>query len=74
MAVMHENSREKILNFLRHARTVTAINTWLDYYFDNQYRATEWDAAQWGFGDAWMAAEREQLRKRGGPSWPREVI
>lgn len=46
--------------FLRAADTV------LDEYLAYRDYATEWDAAQWGFGDQWMAAERREIRKRAG--------
>jgi hypothetical protein len=39
------------------------------------FRATDWDARQWGFDPfRWMGSERAALRSRGGVDWPREII
>ena len=52
-----------------------ALDRALDLYADSLYRATEWDADQWGFDpDRWMAAERSELAARGGAEYPREAI
>lgn len=38
---------------------------WLDYWVDVSTRATDWDAAAWGFDPVtWMAAERFSLSRR----------
>lgn len=38
---------------------------WLDYWVDVSTRATDWDAAAWGFNPVtWMAAERFSLSRR----------
>jgi hypothetical protein len=51
------------------------IDVLLDRYLDGMFRATEWDARQWGFDPwRWFAAERAALKVRGGCDWPREVI
>jgi hypothetical protein len=37
------------------------LDTWLDY----RDRATEWDAARWGFDpDRWFESERAELARR----------
>lgn len=38
------------------------LNKYLDEWYDYSHRATEWDAAQWGFDvDTWMRKERKQM-------------
>ena len=37
---------------------------WLDQWLDVTTRATDWDAAQWGFPARWMAAERAEMERR----------
>lgn len=51
------------------------LDWWLDQYGDSLFRATEWDADQWGFDpDRWMEAERRELAERGGADRPKEMI
>jgi hypothetical protein len=51
------------------------VDVALDSYLDGMFRATDWDARQWGFDPfRWMGSERAALRSRGGVDWPREVI
>jgi hypothetical protein len=72
--MMHESARRAMLDRIRKSPR-ERIDAALDDYCDCLFRATEWDAAQWGFEpDAWQAAERAQLRTRGGRDWPTEVI
>lgn len=40
------------------------IDQVLEEWYDIQYRATEWDAGEWGFPDTWMARERGYMNKR----------
>lgn len=36
----------------------------LDLWFDHQHRATDWDAARWGFNpDRWMETERAEMAR-----------
>lgn len=43
-------------------RDPNAVDELLDRRYDAEYRATEWDADQWGFDpDRWCETERVQL-------------
>lgn len=71
--MMHEKARQRHIDRIREA-SPDKRDFWLDQFADSLLRATEWDADQWGFDpDRWMAAERAEIERRGGPVHPREV-
>lgn len=50
---------------LRYAKTPAGVDMLLDRWLDYRDRATEWDAAQWGFDpDGWFEKERAELAYR----------
>ncbi|MFD3714289.1 hypothetical protein [Streptomyces sp. NPDC058677] len=50
---------------LRYAKDAGAVDALLDRWVDYRDRATEWDAARWGFDpDRWFEAERAELARR----------
>jgi hypothetical protein len=73
--MMHEKTREYLIGRLRVAERPGWRDHLLDQLYDSTYRATEWDAEQWGFDAAgWMKDERAAMRARKGRDWPSEVI
>jgi hypothetical protein len=50
---------------LRFATSAEAVDALLDTWLDYRDRATEWDAARWGFDpDRWCETERAELARR----------
>lgn len=50
---------------LRLAADPGSVDLLLDQWLDYRDRATEWDAAQWGFDpDRWFERERVELNRR----------
>lgn len=71
---MHQVARDALADKLRSARDPEARDRLLDQWADWQFRATEWDADQWGIPDADIGRALRAHAKLGGPRWPREVI
>ncbi|MGA5489587.1 hypothetical protein ACPCK1_17745 [Streptomyces pseudogriseolus] len=50
---------------LRYAKGADAVDDLLDRWIDYRDRATEWDAARWGFDpDRWCQRDRAELSRR----------
>jgi alpha-L-fucosidase len=72
--MMHDDAREWHIRQMK-AADRALMDYRLDQFGDALFRATEWDAQQWGFDpERWQADERAQLMTRGGRNWPTEVI
>lgn len=50
---------------IRRTADPATVDMLLDQWLDYRDRATEWDAARWGFDpDRWFEAERAELNRR----------